>query len=119
MRESVSEGHRPGPEVGFVEHVRGRAVLGREVADVNPAHLQRARAVAPHRAGPQLGQQFVDVRRRAEPGRDRCDAAVTGRVKGASLVSSHDFFRSAQTAGPQYRRDRRRGESRGEPELPG
>ena len=111
--EGVPEGHRPAPEVGLVEHVRWRAVLGREVPDVDPAHLQRARIVAPHRARPQLRQQLIDVGRRAEPGRDRCDAAVTGRVKGASLVSSHGFFRSAQTAGPQYRRGHRRRESPG------
>ena len=39
MVECVPEGHRPGPEIGLVEHVRRRAVLGREIPDIDPADL--------------------------------------------------------------------------------
>ena len=67
----------------------GKTELSREIKGGNPAYLERARIVAPHRAGPQSRQQFIDVRRRAEPSRHRSDAAIAGRVQCTSLVSRH------------------------------
>ena len=88
--ESVAEGHGPGPEVGLIEHVYRGAVLRREVADADPAHLQRTRRVTADGLGPYLRQQYVDVIGRPEPGGDGRHTPVTRCVQGTRFMGRHD-----------------------------
>ena len=89
--ERVTERHRPGTEIRFVKHVRGGAVLGGEIPDVDPTDLQRTGLFAADGSRPQLRDQFVDVGWRTEPGGNSRDTAVSGSMKGASFVSRHDL----------------------------
>ncbi len=62
--EGVPPGARPGPEVLLVQQVRRGAELGRQPLDVDPADGGHALGVAGDGAGPDLGVERVQVRRR-------------------------------------------------------
>ena len=81
----VAEGARPGAEVVLVEDVGRGAELAGQIEDADPRHGEGPVPASADRAGPERGDERVDVGGHPQPRR----MTVTVGVEGSGLVCAH------------------------------